>query len=110
MSVYKQELAAAQQQGAKAHDAMEAWLSRPADAPDETPGSVLEAHARDLRQSRERLRALLAEHGTRDDIELALAQNEAFHRGVGLSIKDKLEVEAAADEPDDDAGAADENT
>ena len=91
MSVYKDELHAAQRQGSRAHDAMEAWLSRPADAPDDTPGSVLEAHARDLRQSRERLRTLLSEQGTRDDIEAALAENEAFHRGVGLSIKDKPE-------------------
>ena len=76
---------------------MEAWLSRPIDAPDDTPGSVLENYARELRSSRERLRSLLAEHGTRDDIEQALSENEAFHRGVGLSIKDKPEIEPADD-------------
>lgn len=90
--IYRDELAAAAQQGAAAHDAMEAWVSAPADAPP-VPGAVLEAHARELRQSRERIRALLAEHGERDDIMEALAKNETYHRSLGLSIRDKPEPE-----------------
>ena len=97
MSVYKDELQAAQRQGASAHDAMEAWLSRPADAPDLTPGAVLEGHARNLRESRERLRKLQSEHGKRDDIVEALATNEAYHRALGLSIRDKPEPEPETD-------------
>jgi hypothetical protein len=89
MSIYKDELLAAERQGSKAHDAMEAWVSRPPDAPDDIPGAVLEGYARDLRQSRERLLKLLSEHGNRDDIVESLARNEAFHRGLGLSMKDK---------------------
>ena len=48
MAQYRDELAAAQQQGKVAHEAMEAWVSRPLDAPD-VPGAVLEAHANALR-------------------------------------------------------------
>jgi len=91
MSVYRNELLAAERQGLAAFEAMEAWLNRPPDAPGDTPGAVLEGHARDLRESRERLRTLLAEHGIRDDIEAALAKNEQYHRGLGLSIRDKPE-------------------
>ncbi len=91
MSIYKDELQAAQRQGLAAYNAMEAWLNRPADAPDDTPGAVLEGYARDLRESRERIRKLQSEHGKRDDIVEALAANEAYHRGVGLSIRDKPE-------------------
>lgn len=99
--MYKSELLAAERQGAAAHDAMEAWVSRPAGAPDDTPGEILEGYARDLRESRERLRRLLSEHGNRDDIARALSKNEAFHRALGLSIKDKPEVEPEAEpEPD----------
>jgi hypothetical protein len=89
MSMYKDELLAAERQGSKAHDAMEAWVSRPPEAPDDTPGAVLEGYARDLRESRERIRKLLSEHGNQDDIVKALARSEAFHRGLGLSMKDK---------------------
>ena len=89
MSVYRDELTAAQRQGLTAYEAMERWVSRPPDAPDDTPGSVLEGYARDLRQSRERLRKLLADHGVRDDIEKALTENEEYHRSLGLSIRDK---------------------
>jgi len=87
---YKDELAEAEQQGTTAHDAMEAWVSRPLDAPD-VPGEVLEAHAKALRDSRERIRRLLRDEGVRDDIEAALARNESYHRSLGLSIRDKPE-------------------
>src|SRR5471032_1343000 len=99
MSAYGDELAAAEQQGLAAHDAMEAWLSRPIDGED-IAGAVLEGHARALRESRERLRALLAEFGVRDDIEAALERNEAYHRGVGLIIKDKPEPVEDTDDAD----------
>ncbi len=88
---YKDELDAAERQGKAAHDAMEAWVSRPLDAPD-LPGAILEGYAKDLRESRERLRRLLQEQGVRDDIETALAINEEYHRSLGLSIKDKPDV------------------
>ncbi|HTV91226.1 MAG TPA: hypothetical protein VMG98_00770, partial [Verrucomicrobiae bacterium] len=65
------------------------------DAPD-VPGAVLEAHAKNLRESREHLRRLLREQGVRDDIEAALATNEEYHRALGLSIRDKPD-------PDDEA-------
>lgn len=85
---YREELAEAQRQGKAAHDAMEAWVSRPLDAP-EVPGAVLEGYAKQLRESRERLRQLLREQGVRDDIEAALALNEKYHHSLGLSIRDK---------------------
>lgn len=88
MSSYRDELADAQRKGKAAHDAMEAWVSRPLDAPD-IPGEVLEEHARELRESRERLKRLIREQGVRDDIEVALAENEQYHRSLGLSIRDK---------------------
>jgi len=89
---YKDELADAERQGSDAHDAMEAWVSRPLDAPD-VPGDVLEAHAKALRDSRERILRLLRDEGIRDDIEAALARNETYHRSLGLTIRDKLEPE-----------------
>ncbi|MFN2448823.1 MAG: hypothetical protein ABR508_03380 [Candidatus Baltobacteraceae bacterium] len=92
MSSYKDELAAAQAQGLAAHDAMQAWLNRPFDAPD-VPAEVLEKQAASLRESRERLRTLLSENGERDDINAALAQSEAHHKALGLSIRDKIDVE-----------------
>ncbi len=88
MSTYRTELAEAEREGKAAHDAMEAWVSRPLDAPD-LPGAVLEAHAKTLRESRERIRALLRQEGVRDDLEAALARNEQYHRSLGLSIRDK---------------------
>jgi hypothetical protein len=94
MAQYRDELAAAQRQGKVAHEAMEAWVSRPLDAPD-VPGAVLEGHANALRESRERLRRLLRDEGVRDDIEAALAANEEYHRSLGLSIKDKPEPDEA---------------
>jgi hypothetical protein len=87
---YKDELADAERQGKAAYDAMEAWVSRPLDAAD-VAGAVLEAHAKTLRESRERLRCLLSDEGVRDDIEAALARNEEYHRALGLSIRDKPE-------------------
>lgn len=66
-------------------------MSRPLGAPDDTPGAVLEGYARDLRQSRERLRTLLSEHGNRDDVMDALAASESYHRKLGLSMRDKPE-------------------
>lgn len=92
MSAYRDELQAAERQGLAAYEAMERWVSRPPDSPDDTPGAVLEGYARDLRESRERLRTLLADHGVRDDIEQALAKSEQYHRSLGLSIRDKPET------------------
>ncbi len=93
MSVYREELLAAQRAGCAAHEAMEKWVSRPAEAPDDTPGAVLEGHARDLCGSRERLRHLYSDNGNRDDIMAALEENEALHRLLGLSIRDKPELD-----------------
>ncbi len=93
MSVYRDELLDAQRQGSAAHEAMEDWVSAPLDAP-EVPGAILEGYARNLRESRERIRKLVADHGERDDIARALAENEEFHRSLGLSIRDKPEIEA----------------
>ena len=92
MSVYREELIDARRQGAEAYAAMEAWVSAPADAP-EVPGAVLERHAKNLRESRERIRKLIAENGERDDLTNALSENEEFHKTVGLSIRDKPETE-----------------
>ncbi len=88
MSTYKADLAEAERQGKAAHDAMEQWVSRPLDAPG-VPAAILEAHANALRESRERIRALLRQEGVRDDLEAALARNEQYHRSLGLSIRDK---------------------
>ena len=104
MSVYGQELADAERRGLAAYEAMEAWLARPFDAPD-VPGAVLEGYAKDLRESREVLRGLLAEHGSRDDIDAALERSEGYHRAVGLSIKDKPDFEPSDEEENEDAGA-----
>ena len=92
MSAYGEELAAAEQQALAAFEAMDAWLSRPLDAPD-VAGAVLEGYAKDLRESRERVRALIAENGVRDDLEAALERSETYHRSLGLTIKDKPNVE-----------------
>ncbi len=96
MSIYQDELLAAERQGLTAYDAMEAWVARAVDAPD-TPGAILEGHARDLRESRERIRKLLSEHGNRDDIVDALAKSETYHRALGLGIRDKPELEPDGD-------------
>jgi hypothetical protein len=88
-SGYSQELDGARRQGREAHDAMEAWVSRPLDAPD-VPGEVLEGYARELRLSRERLQRLIEEQGVRDDIEAALKENEQFHSSLGLSVRDDV--------------------
>jgi hypothetical protein len=85
---YRDELADARRQGKAAYDAMEAWVSRSLDDPG-VSGEILEGHARELRASRERLRQLLREQGVRDDIEEALAENEVYHRSLGLSVRDK---------------------
>jgi hypothetical protein len=90
MSSYRDELAQAELRGKAAFDAMEAWVTRPLDAPD-VPGEVLEGYARELRESRERIQRLIREQGVRDDIEAALAANEVYHRSLGLSIRDKPE-------------------
>ena len=96
MSGYRDQLAVAEEQGRVAHDAMEAWVNRPLGAPD-VSGAVLEGYAKSLRESRERIQALLREQGIRDDIEAALARNEAYHRSLGLSIKDKPELDEESD-------------
>ncbi|GAC1657077.1 MAG: hypothetical protein NVS9B12_08990 [Vulcanimicrobiaceae bacterium] len=101
VSVYSSELNAALESGRAAFTAMEAWVARPAGDPGDVPGHVLEGYAMALRSSRERMRELLSEHGTRDDIAAGLAQSEAWHRRLGLSIRDKpgfLEEEEAASE------------
>ena len=90
MSTYKADLDEAERQGKAAHDAMEEWVSRPLDASG-VPAAVLEAHAKTLRESRERIRALLRQEGLRDDLEAALARNEEYHRSLGLSIRDKTD-------------------
>ena len=77
---------------------MEQWVARPPDSTDVTPAAVLEGHARELRESRERLRALYSEHGNRDDIVDALEESERFHRSLGLSIRDKPDVGEDAEE------------
>jgi hypothetical protein len=87
LSVYSQKLAAAELQGRTAFEALDAWASRPLDAPD-VSGAVLEGYAKQLRESRERLRALHGEQGIRDDIAAALGRNEEYHRRLGLSIRD----------------------
>jgi hypothetical protein len=99
MTSYRDELAEAGRQGRAAHDAMEAWVSRPLDAPD-VPGEVLEGYVRALRESRERLNRLIREQGVRDDIEVALAANEAYHRSLGLSIRDKPDPVDDESDPD----------
>ena len=86
--MYRDELLDAERQGLAAYNAMEEWVSRPADAP-EVPGAVLEGHAKQLRESRERLQTLLSEQGNRDDIVEALTRSETYHRSLGLSIRDK---------------------
>jgi hypothetical protein len=91
MSVYRDELFDAERSGLAAYESMEQWVSRPPEADDEVPGALLEGYGRDLRASRERLLALLAAHGNRDDIMEALAKNERYHRSLGLSIRDKPE-------------------
>lgn len=99
MSSYKDELAEAERQGKAAHDAMEAWVSRPLDAPG-APGEVLEGHAHELRASRERIRQLIREQGNRDDIEAALSANEKYHRSLGLGIRDVLDpIDGEEQEP-----------
>jgi hypothetical protein len=91
MSVYRDELLDAERQGLAAYEAMERWVSRSPDAENDTTGAVLEGYARELRESREGLRNLLADHGNRDDIVEALAKNERYHRNLGLSIPDMPE-------------------
>jgi hypothetical protein len=90
MSIYARELAQAERDGAQAFAAMDAWVARPLDAPS-VPGAVLEGYAKALRQSRERLRQLQSAHGIRDDIAAALAQNQEYHRRLGLTIQDPPE-------------------
>lgn len=97
MSAYGEELAQAEQQALAAFEAMDAWLSRPLDGPD-VAGAVLEGYAKNLRESRERIRTLIAEHGVRDDLEAALERSEVYHRSLGLSIKDKPEIESEEEE------------
>jgi hypothetical protein len=96
VSPYREELIGARRQGAEAYAAMEAWVSAPADAP-EIPGAILERHAKNLRESRERIQKLIAENGERDDLTNALSENEEFHKTVGLSIRDKPEPEPPAE-------------
>jgi hypothetical protein len=85
---YREELAAAERQGRMAFEELDEWASRPIDAPD-VPGAVLEGLAMQLRESRERLRRLLSDHGIRDDIGAALDKSEEYHRRLGLSMRDK---------------------
>ena len=93
MSEYAEELLAARRRGRAAYEAMETWVSRPLDAPD-LPGEVLEDHAKVLRESREAMRQLRRDHGVRDDIDAALAENEEHHRLLGLSLRGESDPEA----------------
>ena len=88
MNGYGEELAEAERLGRTAFKELDAWASRPLDAPD-VPGAVLERLAAQLRESRERLQQLLSDHGIRDDIGAALERNEEYHRRLGLSMRDK---------------------
>lgn len=100
MSVYGEELAAAELQGLAAFEELDAWASRPLDAPD-VSGAVLEGLALQLRRSRERLSKLLGEHGIRDDIAAALERNEEYHRQLGLSVRDRPD-----EPPEGEAGSS----
>lgn len=93
MGDYKAELLDAERQSAVAHDAVEAWLNRPSDAPDDLPAVVLETHARTLRQSRARIQAMLREQGIRDDLAAALVTNTEQHKSLGLGLPDEPDVE-----------------
>jgi hypothetical protein len=96
--MYRKELAAAEEQGAQAYDAMEGWVSR-LGAP-EVPGAVLEGYARDLRESRERIKQLVRDQGIRDDLEEALARNAERHRALGLTIRDEVDPQTGEHEDD----------
>jgi hypothetical protein len=85
-SEYENELHEAERAGRVAYDAMNAWLDRPADAPNDTPPEVLEAHARALRQSRSRICALIERHGEQPDLTAALAGNAGYHERLGLRL------------------------
>ncbi len=98
MKEHERELADAERQGQAAHAAMDAWLNRAVDAP-ETPAALLEEYARELRESRARIRRIADALGQRDEIERALVRNAEYHRSLGLSIKD--ETEGARNESED---------
>lgn len=101
MSVYGEEFGDGGTAGAcGVRGIKDAWASRPLDAPD-VSGAVLEGYALQLRQSRERLRKLLSEHGIRDDIAAALERNEEYHRRLGLSVRDKPD-----EPPEEEAGSS----
>lgn len=85
-SEYEEELADAQRRGREAHDAMDVWLDRPIDAPNDTPPAVLEGYARTLGQSRERIESLIARYGEHDDLTTELEWNAAAHEHLGLKI------------------------
>lgn len=76
--------------GQAAYEAMDAWVSRPLGTAG-VAGKTLEAHARDLRECRERVRALIRERGERDDLTAALARIEDYHRKLGLTLRDDSE-------------------
>lgn len=86
---YENELRDAQLRGREAHDAMNAWLDRPFDAPNDTPPAVLEGHARTLRRCRERIEALVERYGEQPDLTAALAWNTGAHERLGLRIEEQ---------------------
>ncbi|MEO6835442.1 MAG: hypothetical protein ABI231_05990 [Candidatus Tumulicola sp.] len=83
---YESELADAERQGRAAHDAMNAWLDRPIDAPNDTPAAVLEGYAETLRRSRRRIEALIERHGEQSDLTSALDRSTQAHERLGLKI------------------------
>ena len=87
-SEYAAELADAQRQEREAHDALNAWLDRPIDAPNNTPPATLENYARTLGRSRRRIEALIERYGEQRDLSDALERNAIAHEHLGLKIKD----------------------
>jgi hypothetical protein len=85
---YAVELADAQRQEREAQDALNAWLDRPIDAPNDTPPATLEGYARTLGRSRGRIEALIERYGEQSDLTAALDRNTIAHEHLGLKIKE----------------------
>jgi hypothetical protein len=93
MNEYDTIVESARRRGRAAFEAMNAWLDRPFDAPNDTPPRVLEEWARALRDSRASLLELIERYGERDDLMEALKENAAMHAGVGLRLDPNAEEE-----------------
>lgn len=85
---YAVELADAQRQEREAQDALNAWLDRPIDAPNDTPPATLEGYARTLGRSRDRIEALIERYGEQSDLTAALDRSTMAHEHLGLKIKE----------------------